>query len=119
VAAPAAPAEPGPAAAEESPRLEAQAAPESGAPDKKSKKSSAPSTRFALAAPAPAAKAAPMASEPQQTTMADKADQRPEDWLVRIRKLKEQGKLDEAKKELAAFKKRNPNYPVPKDIEIR
>lgn len=43
----------------------------------------------------------------------------PADWLVRIRRLKQEGKLEEAKKELAALKKRYPEYPVPGDIEFR
>ncbi len=47
------------------------------------------------------------------------ASTRPEDWLIRIRRLKEQGKLDEAKKELAAFKKRYPDYRVPEALEVR
>ena len=43
----------------------------------------------------------------------------PENWLARIKQLKQQGKLDEAKKELAAFKKRYPDYPVPGELEIK
>ncbi len=49
----------------------------------------------------------------------DKASMSPEDWLARIRKLKREGKPEEAKKELAAFKKRYPDYPVPKALEVR
>lgn len=50
---------------------------------------------------------------------ADTSNLRPEEWIVRIRQLKQQGKLEEARKELAAFKKRYPAYVVPKDIELR
>lgn len=73
-------------------------------------KSAAPEVSVAAAvAPAPA----------ESSAMADTANQSPEQWLARIRKLKQQGKLDEARKELAAFKKRYPAYPLPKDMEIR
>lgn len=43
----------------------------------------------------------------------------PEEWLVRIRRLKHEGKLDEAQKDLAAFRNHYPNFPVPKDLEVR
>lgn len=43
----------------------------------------------------------------------------PEEWLVRIRRLKQDGKLNEAKDELAKFKKRYPDYPVSKELEVR
>jgi resuscitation-promoting factor RpfA len=42
----------------------------------------------------------------------------PEDWLKRIKRLKQEGKLEEAKKDLAAFKKRYPDYPVPQALEL-
>ena len=50
---------------------------------------------------------------------ASEASLRPEDWLIRIKRLKREGKPDEAKKDLAAFKKRYPDYPVPAEFEIR
>jgi len=43
----------------------------------------------------------------------------PEEWLNRIKRLKQEGKLEEAKKDLAAFKKRYPDYPVPLALELR
>jgi hypothetical protein len=49
----------------------------------------------------------------------DKVSLRPEDWLTRIKKLKQEGKQEEFKKELAAFKKRYPAYPVPAALEAR
>lgn len=49
---------------------------------------------------------------------ADKASLRPEDWLARIGKLKQEGKLEDAKKELAEFKKHYPDYPVPKALGL-
>jgi hypothetical protein len=58
-------------------------------------------------------------SAPEVAAKADVANLRPEEWIARIRQLKQQGKLDVAKKELAAFKKRYPAYVVPKDIEFR
>jgi hypothetical protein len=50
---------------------------------------------------------------------AGEASLRPEDWIGRIKKMKQDGKQEEAKKELAAFKKRYPNYPIPSALEIR
>ena len=41
----------------------------------------------------------------------------PQEWLDRIKKLKQVGKLDEARKELTAFKKRYPDFPVPVTLE--
>ena len=49
---------------------------------------------------------------------ADKASLRPEDWLARISKLKQEGKLEDAKKELAEFRKRYPDHPVPKALGL-
>ena len=43
----------------------------------------------------------------------------PHEWLDRIIKLKQVGKLDEARKELTAFKKRYPDFPVPVTLEIK
>jgi resuscitation-promoting factor RpfA len=43
----------------------------------------------------------------------------PEEWLIRIKMLKRQGNVEEVKKELAAFKKRYPEFVVPKDLEGR
>lgn len=42
----------------------------------------------------------------------------PEDWLKHIKELQQAGKLEEAKKELAAFKKRYPDHPIPKSINM-
>ncbi len=41
------------------------------------------------------------------------------DWLASIKRLKQQGRLEEAGKELAAFKKRYPDYPVPEALQLR
>lgn len=43
----------------------------------------------------------------------------PESWLLRIRQMKEEGRLEEAKKELAEFKKRYPDYQLPTNIEFK
>ncbi|HEY5993496.1 MAG TPA: hypothetical protein VIU46_02735 [Gallionellaceae bacterium] len=71
-------------------------------------------------APVEAIAAAPQAtpaSEPQVAMGAvSMANLRPADWLSRIKQLKQQGKLDEARKELAAFKKRYPDYKLPKEL---
>ena len=44
--------------------------------------------------------------------------QQPGNWLKRIKKLKDDGKIEEAKKELLAFKKRYPDYRVPKNLKL-
>lgn len=49
----------------------------------------------------------------------DTANLPPDDWLTRIKQLQKDGRLDEATKELAAFKKRYPEYPVPVSLEQR
>lgn len=57
---------------------------------------------------------------PERELMKDgagKADLRPEDWLARIRALRQEGKLEEARKELREFRKRYPGYPVPTALE--
>jgi hypothetical protein len=43
----------------------------------------------------------------------------PEEWLKRIRKLKQDGKVEDYNRELAEFKKRYPNFLVPKDVDSR
>ncbi len=79
--------------------------------------------RYYSAAPEPAAESraavepAPMAEAPAR--LAGNAGERPEDWLARIKQLKQQGRLDEARKELAAFRKRYPGRPVPKEIDLQ
>ena len=78
----------------------------------------------ALEQPAPAARGI-AASAPVQLERAikndgaDEASLRPEDWLTRIKKLKQEGKQEQAKRELAAFRKRYPDYPVPAALDIR
>lgn len=66
-----------------------------------------------LMAPESARVARPMAAPLKD----EAASQRPEDWIARIKLLKQQGKLDEARKELAEFRKRYPDYVVPKEVE--
>ena len=68
-----------------------------------------------MAAPAPAAReSAELKKDPPGAAYSS-----PEEWLAHIRSLKQQGKLDEAKIELANFKQRYPNHPVPGELEIR
>jgi hypothetical protein len=59
---------------------------------------------------------ASLSAQPEHELMKDgsgKASLRPEDWLTRIGKLKQEGKREEFRKELQAFRKRYPDYPVP------
>jgi len=76
-------------------------------------------------APAAARVAAPHPVQMERSLMQSIKDEvneenlPPEDWLNRIKRLKQEGKLEEAKKDLAAFKKRYPDYVLPKDLEVR
>ncbi len=104
-----------------SPPQNIQAAPEGNAPRASAKAERHRSyvhvaPQLAPAAPPVAAASAPAAGTPQ-AAMADAANLSPEDSLARIRQLKQQGKLEEAKKELAAFRKRYPDYAVPADLK--
>lgn len=118
---PAAPMAAAPAPVARRSELREEAAPQSAgtlAKEKKSNDVGGSSLTDALEPRAPAA--AVLASPPTvqleralKKDEADKASMRPEDWLARIGKLKQEGKLEEAKKELAEFKKRYPEYPVP------
>ncbi|MBU1426544.1 MAG: hypothetical protein KJ681_13120 [Gammaproteobacteria bacterium] len=72
-------------------------------------------------APAAAVLASPPTVQLERALKKDEADKtnlRPEDWLARIGKLKQEGKLEDAKKELAEFRKRYPEYPVPKALGL-
>lgn len=69
-----------------------------------------------------AAPAAPMAKgyENQQSGMGT-SDERvlpAEEWIKRIRKLVQENKMEEARKELAEFRKKYPDYVLPKDLKI-
>lgn len=76
-------------------------------------------------APAAATMAAPAPMQLKRSLMQSSKDEAsdagltPEEWLIKIKRLKEEGKLDEAKKELAAFKKRYPGYRVPETLELK
>lgn len=76
-------------------------------------------------APAAARIAAPQPAQADRSLMqpmkeeTSEANLSPGEWLIRIQRLKQQGKLDEARKELAAFKKRYPDYRVPEALEVR
>lgn len=70
-------------------------------------------------APAAATMAAPPPVQLERSLLKGESSPSPEDWLTRIKRLKREGKLVEAKKELAAFKKRYPDYPVPEVLEVR
>ncbi|MEQ1917473.1 MAG: hypothetical protein ABL856_12190 [Gallionella sp.] len=68
-----------------------------------------------------AAPAARMAATPviaDQLLKAKDATLNPEDWLKQIKALQQADKLEEAKKELVAFKKRYPDYQIPKAMEM-
>jgi hypothetical protein len=68
--------------------------------------------------------AAPAASMAATPVMADQllktkdATLNSEDWLKQIKALQQADKLEEAKKELVAFKKRYPDYQIPKAMEM-
>lgn len=71
-------------------------------------------------APAAAAVAAPTtAAEAPVLTTNGFVSLNPRQWLMHIIKLKRQGRLAEAKKQLAEFRKRYPGYRVPKEAEVK
>lgn len=76
---------------------------------------------FQQVAPAAARMAQPGKQEENLSLQdqASVANKPMEDWLARIKLLQQQGRLDEARKELAAFRKRYPDYPVPRTLELR
>ncbi len=47
---------------------------------------------------------------------ADALERSPQTWLEDIRRLKAQGRNEEAARELAEFRKRHPEYPLPEDL---
>ena len=61
----------------------------------------------------------PQPVQTKRSLSKDDAITSPEDWLDRIKKLKQEGRLEEAKKELDAFKKRYPDFPVPEALQTR
>lgn len=75
-------------------------------------------------APAAAGASVPQPAQPDSSVQTfsedtNEASLSPEDWLARIQRLKQQGKLDEARKDLAAFKKRYPDFRIPEALELR
>lgn len=124
---PAAPMAAAPAPAMAAKRLEMRESAEiqnSGAlaKEKKAADDGASGSNDALAQRVPAAAVVVSPQPMGRALMKDEAGEpglRPEDWLERVRKLKQEGKQEEARKELAAFKKRYPDYPVPAALEIR
>lgn len=69
---------------------------------------------------APAAKmATPHPAQLERGVKAEEANLSPADWLARIKRLKQEGKLEEAEKELAALRKRYPDFLVPEALELR
>lgn len=61
-------------------------------------------------APAPAAVAA------QAQRSEKKAERSPAAWLEEIRRLRREGQVDEADRQLAEFRRLNPAFPVPEDL---
>ncbi len=103
----------------ESPPQNVQVAPEGNGPRTSAKAERRRAFTYADGAPPVAAASAPEAASSMAAAppLADTANLRPQDWLARIRQLKQQGKLDEARKELAAFRKHYPDYAVPADLK--
>lgn len=74
------------------------------------------SDALARRVPAAAVLVAPQTAQTAPALKNDEAikeDLPPEVWLARIKKLKQEGKQEEAMKELAAFRKRHPDFRVP------
>jgi hypothetical protein len=77
----------------------------------------------APAAPAAAGVAAPASAESRRAqeaapTLRSKADaDEPAAWIERIRLLLREGRTDEARAELARFRARFPDHPLPEDLQ--
>lgn len=113
---------PAPAKAAKSMELRGMAEEDNGAVPIKEKKSAglaatADSESVGQPAPAAAPMAVPQTFQMKRSLKKDETILSPEDWLRRINKLKQEGRLEEAGKELAAFKKHYPEYVVPKALE--
>lgn len=68
--------------------------------------------------PAPAAKPQSLSSVPPMTgSIQAYVNLPPEKWLERIEELRKLGRLEEAKTNLAEFKKRYPDYPLPASLK--
>jgi len=82
---------------------------------------SSPIEPFAQRPASAAARAAPGASTASDTatgiaTRRSTPDRSPQAWIEDIRKLKVEGKTEEAGRELAELRKRYPEYPLPEDL---
>ncbi|MGH8727097.1 MAG: hypothetical protein ACREV9_02815 [Burkholderiales bacterium] len=81
---------------------------------KKDRATNEPSARFETRAKsAPAGQAAPSAPEMETDAIARLEEDSPEKWLGRIEKLRTEGRVEEAEKNLARFKERYPDYLLP------
>jgi hypothetical protein len=75
-----------------------------------------PAPRATMAAPVP--EELDVGAMPSKLDEADVSNLSAEDWLKRIKKLKEAGKQEEARKDLTAFKNRYPTYAIPKELDL-
>ena len=76
-----------------------------------------PSAPPARALPAPSAAVVPgSAAGGISIRRSDAPERAPQAWLEDIRKLKAEGKPEEAGRELAEFRKRYPDYALPDDL---
>jgi len=119
-----APASPAPAAApaprfvQEPPAAPTPSPAESGAPSALGA-ASAPADRAAAQAPGAGRAASGAALEARAKASAEaagKRDESPRAWLERIARLRREGQVKEADESLAAFRKRYPDYEIPKEL---
>lgn len=75
-----------------------------------------PAPRATMAAPVP--EELDVGAMPSKLGEAEVSNLSAEDWLKRIKKLKQAGKQEEAKKDLTAFKKSFPTYAIPKELDL-
>ena len=91
--------------------LEDRAAP-SRAPEEAKRADTEPARRAPASAPPQRAPAADAAAPPPAPQVARSA----EEWIEEIRRLKAQGRDADAAAELAEFRRRHPEYPLPVDL---
>lgn len=120
----AAPASPAPPVAperqfvQETPAARAPSPAESSAPSALGA-ASAPADRAAAQAPIAGRAASGAALEGRAKSSAEaagKRDESPREWLERIARLRREGHVKEADESLAAFRKRYPDYEIPKEL---
>lgn len=96
---------------------QADAAKEAAASPPRMTEAVAPPPRARAPIVAPPAAAPPVAITHPPAVLLQDAQSLPQLWLKRIQLMKSEGKVKEAEEELAKFRKRYPDYPLPEELK--